>query len=149
MKLVVAVVSGACLAAFATVSPAQQIPKDQCSLLSTADLEAVIGKGATPNAIGEEECRYEGPAAEYEVRVRRSNGASELKDWVQYSMVNPVTPLKDIGDEAFVAKNENAVAFRKGNVAVRVSSSGVKKTAPMTYQQGVVELARRIAAKIK
>ena len=149
MKLVVAIVSSACLATFATISAAQQIPKDQCALLTTADLDAVIGKGAKANPIGEEECRYEGPAAEYEVHVRRSNGASELKDWVQFSMVKPVTPLKDVGDEAFVAKNENAVAFRKGNVAVRVSSSGVQKTAPMTYQQGVVELAKRIAAKIK
>ena len=127
----------------------QQIPKDQCTLLSAADVEALLGKGAKPEAIGNEECRYEGPQGGYEVHVRRANGAAELKDWTDMTMVKPVAPVKEIGDEAFISKNQNVVAFRKGTVAVRVSAAGVMKTAPMTYQQGVVEAAKRIAAKLK
>jgi hypothetical protein len=41
------------------------------------------------------------------------------------------------------------VAFRKGNIAVQVSAAGVMPTAPMKYQQGVIEVAKRIAAKLK
>jgi hypothetical protein len=145
--------SGICVVAIvlAVASPAvpQTIPKDTCSVLSAADLEAVLGPGAQATPIGEEQCEYQAGMAGYEIAVRRANGASELKDWVQFSMVKPVTPLPGVGDEAFVARNENAAAFRKGNVAVRVSSSGMFKAAPMTYQKGVVELASRIAAKIK
>ena len=127
----------------------QQVPKDQCTLLSAAELEPIIGKGAVPTTIGEEECRYEAPLGGYEIHVKRQNGAAEFKDFLQFGMAKPVTPIKDIGDEAALAKTENAVAFRKGNVAVMVSPSGVKKTAPMTYQQGVVEVAKKIAAKLK
>ena len=65
-------------------SPAasQTIPKDTCSVLSKADLEAVLGTGATAEPIGDEQCRYEAGNAGYEIAVRRSNGATELKDWV-------------------------------------------------------------------
>ena len=127
----------------------QTIPKDTCSVLSQADLDAVLGPGAKATAIGEEQCEYKVGMAEYALAVRRSNGARELKDWVEFTMVKPVKPLAGVGDEAFVSSNGNAAAFRKGNVAVRVSSSGVFKQTPMTYQQGVVELSKRIAAKIK
>ena len=148
MKLI-----ASCLAALIVCAPfaaaAQQIPKDTCSVASQADLDAVLGAGAKGRAIGDEQCEFEGPGGGYEIHVRRSNGAAELKDWTDLSMVKPVAPVKDIGDEAYVSQNQNVVAFRKGTVAVRVSASGVKPTAPMKYQQGVVELARRIAARIK
>lgn len=147
MKLVVVLLSA--IVMMPPVVSGQQIPKDHCSLLSAADLEALVGKGAAATPIGEQECRYKSPQGSYEVHIRRQNGAAELKEWTDFTMVKPVAPLKDIGDEAFVSKNENAVAFRKGNVAVRVSASGVMKTAPMTYQRGVVEAAKRIAEKIK
>ena len=147
VKLVVVMLSVVVM--MPSIANGQQVPKDQCSLLTAADVEALLGKGASPTPIGNEECRYEGPQGGYEVHVKRQNGAAELKDWTDMTMVKPVAPLKDIGDEAFVSKNQNVVAFRKGNVAVRVSASGVMKTAPMTYQLGVVEAAKRISAKLK
>ena len=127
----------------------QQIPKDQCTLLSPADLEPILGKGVTSKTIGDEQCNYESPHGEYEIAMRRQNGAAELKDWTGMTMVKPVAPVPGIGDEAFKSKNENVVAFRKGNVAMRVAAAGVMKTAPMTYQQGVVEVAKKLAAKLK
>lgn len=148
MKLFVVVMLVAFVSMPSSVE-SRQIPKDQCAVLSAADLEVLMGKGAKPEAIGDEECRYKSPVAGYEIHVKRANGAAQLKEWTDFTMVKPVAPLKGIGDEAFVSKNENAVAFRKGNVAVRVSASGVMKTAPMTYQQGVVEAAKRIAANLK
>ena len=108
-----------------------------------------MGKGVVPTTIGEEECRYKSPVAGYEVHFRRQNGASELKDWTQFTMVKPVAPVKDLGDEAFIDNRQTAIAFRKGNVAVRVSGAGVMPTAPMKHQQGVVEVAKLIAAKLK
>ena len=148
MKFVVAVMFGA-LVSMPSFAESQQIPKDQCAVLTAADLEVLMGKGAKPEAIGDEECRYQSPVAGYAVHFKRANGAAQLKEWTDFTMVKPVAPLKGIGDEAFVSNNENSVAFRKGNVAVRVSASGVRKTAPMTYQQGVVEAAMRIAAHLK
>ena len=127
----------------------QTIPKDTCSLLSPADLDAVLGPGAKATPIGDEQCEYKVGMAAYEIAVRRANGASEYKDWVELTMPKPVKPLEGAGDEAAVSPTGNAAAFRKGNVAVRVNSSGMFKQAPMTYQQGVVELTKRIAARIK
>ena len=148
MRVVVAVMFGA-LVSMPSVAVGQQIPKDQCAVLTAADLEVLMGKGAKPEPIGDEECRYKSPVAGYAIHVKRAGGAAQLKEWTDFTMVKPVAPLKGIGDEAFVSQNENTVAFRKGNVAVRVSASGVMKTAPMTYQQGVVEAAKRIAANLK
>lgn len=139
----------ALLSSVSSPAASQTIPKDTCSVLSQADLDAVLGPGAKATPIGDEQCEYQAGMAQYAIAVRRANGAAELKDWVEFSMVKPVVPVPAIGDEAFRSQNENAVAFRKGNVAVRVNSSGMFKQAPMTYQKGVIELATRIAAKIK
>jgi len=147
VKLVVAVLSVVVLTS--SFAEAQQVPKDQCTLLTAADLEPVVGKGAKPTTIGEEECRWEAPLGGYEVHFKREDGAAALKEFTQLMMVKPVAPLTDIGDEAFIAKNQSSVAFRKGKVAVLVSPAGVMKTAPMTAQQGVVEVAKRLAAKLK
>lgn len=148
MRLAVVVMFGT-FVLMPSFSYSQQIPKDQCSLLSAADLEPILGTGVTPTSIGDEECRYKARAGSYEIHVKRQDGASQLKEWTQFAMTKPVAPLKDIGDEAFISKSENVVAFRKGNIAVQVSAAGVMPTAPMKYQQGVIEVAKRIAAKLK
>lgn len=148
MKFVVVVMFSACVL-MPSLAQSQQVPKDQCTLLTAADLEPVVGKGVVPETIGDEECRWQAPLGGYEMHIKRTNGAAELKDFQQFGMTKPVSPLKDIGDEAYISKSENAVAFRKGNVAVMVSPTGVRPTAPMKYQQGVVEIAKKLAAKLK
>jgi hypothetical protein len=132
----------------------QTIPKDTCSVLSQADLDAVLGKGAKGKPIGDEQCDYE--VAHHpilkdgvNIHVRRANGAKELKDWTDFAMVKPVKPVTGIGDEAFIADNGRAIAFRKGNVAALLSATGVYKQTPMPSEKAIVEAAKRIAAKIK
>lgn len=145
-----------CAVAVFVSSPAmsQTIPKDTCSVLSDADLEAVLGKGAKGKPIGDEQCNYE--VAHHpilkdglNIHVRRANGARELKDWTELAMVKPVKPVSGIGDEAFIGDNARAVALRKGSVAVLVSATGVYKQTPMPSDKAIVEAARRIAANIK
>jgi hypothetical protein len=137
-------------------SPAssQTIPKDTCSVLSQADLDAVLGKGAKAEPIGDEQCEYEvahHPILKdgFSLAVRRSNGARELKDWTELAMVKPVKPVAGVGDEAFISDNNRTVAFRKGNAAVLVNATGAFKQTPMPFQQALVEAAKRIAANIK
>ena len=142
--------------ALSAASPAasQTIPKDTCSLLSPADLAAVLGKGASAKPIGGEQCRYE--VAHHpilkdglEIHVRRANGAKELKDVTEMQMLKPVKPVPGVGDEAFVSDDGRAVAFRKGAAAVHVTTSGLFKQTPLQNPQAVIEAAKRIAANIK
>jgi hypothetical protein len=150
--------SGIIVLAVALCAPStaasQTIPKETCSVLSPADLEAVLGKGAQAKPIGEEQCEWvvaHHPILkdEIEIHVRRANGAKELKDWTELAMLKPVKAVPGVGDEAFAAADGRAVAFRKGNTAVLVSSSGVFKQTPLRTEQAVIEAGKRIAARIK
>jgi hypothetical protein len=143
-------------AALFAPSPAagQTIPKDTCSVLSAADLNAVLGPGAKAEAIGDDQCKWvvaRGPVLkdEINIHVRRANGARELKDWTELAMVKPVKPVAEVADEAFVSDNGRAIAFRKGANAVLVNAAGLFKQAPMQTPQAIIEAAKRIAANIK
>jgi hypothetical protein len=149
-----------CVSAFVVVlslphfAASQTIPKDTCSVLSQGDLDAVLGGKAKAEAIGDEQCQYQVAhhpilKDEIEIAVRRANGARELKDYTDLAMLKPVKPVPGVGDEAFASADGRAIAFRKGNTAVFVTSSGVFKQTPMRTQDAVIEAAKRIAAKIK
>ena len=147
------IVLAAALSASSTAA-SQAVPKDTCSVLSPADLDAVLGKGAKGKPIGDEQCNYE--VAHHpilkdglNIHVRRANGAKELKDFTELVLVKPAKPVSGVGDEAFVGDNARALAFRKGNVAVLVSATGVYKQTPMPSEKAIVEAAKRIAANIK
>ena len=132
----------------------QTIPKDTCSVLSQADLDAVLGKGAKAEPIGDEQCKYEvahHPVLKdgFSLAVRRANGARELKDWTEFAMPKPVKPVAGVGDEAYVSDNGRSIAFRKGNAAVLLNATGLFKQTPMTFQPALVEAGKRIAARIK
>ena len=135
------------LAVAAPVAAGSQAP-GPCSLITAADMTLVLGAGAKANPVGDEQCTIEGAAGEYEIHVKRENAAGEMKDWQTFSMVKPVAALKDIGDEAYADKTGTAVIARKGSVAIRVSSAVTPK-APMPYKEGVLELTRRIVARLK
>jgi hypothetical protein len=137
-------------------SPAasQTIPKDTCTVLAPADLDAVLGKGAKAAPVGDEQCKYE--VAHHpilkdglNVSVRRANGARELKDWTEMVLVKPVKPVPGVADEAFISDDGRAVALRKGTAAVLVSSTGMFKQTPLQNPQAVIEAAKRIAQNIK
>jgi len=119
-----------------------------CSLVSAADMTLVLGAGAKATPVGDEQCTIEGTAGEYEIHVKRENVADEMKSWQQFTMVKPVTAVKDIGDEVYTDKTGTAIIARKGSVAIRVSSAVTPK-APMPYKEAVVELAKRVVAKLK
>ena len=137
-------------------SPAasQSIPKETCTVLSQADLDAVLGKGAKAAPIGDEQCKYE--VAHHPIvkdalnlSVRRANGQRELTSWTELAMVKPVKPVPGVADEAFISDDGRTIAFRKGSAAVLISSTGLFKQTPMQNQPAVIEAAKRIAAKIK
>jgi len=110
---------------------------------------AVVGTDAAGAAVGDEQCNIKGAAAAYEVHIIRSGAAQQMKDWQQLSMAKPVTALPDISDEAYVDKTGTMVIARKGSVAIQVTPAGVSPKAPMPAKQGVVELTKRIVAKLK
>jgi hypothetical protein len=135
---------------FATPLPSHaQAAKGACAVITAADMAAVLGADAKASATGDEQCNITGAAGEYEVHIKRSEAAREMKDWQEAGMAKPVMPLKGIGDEAYASGNGTAVIARKGGVAILVSPAGVGPRAPMPYKQGVVELARRITANLK
>jgi hypothetical protein len=130
------------------LSPTDVRAQDVCALLAPADMAAVLGPGSKTTTIGNEECRFENDLGEYEIHVKRGNAAADFKEWQQFSMAQPA-PVKDLGDEASVSSNGNVVIVRKGGAALRVSASGITKKAPLPFKEGVMELAKRIAAKLK
>jgi hypothetical protein len=120
-----------------------------CSVIAKEDIAAVAGADAKGTAVGDEQCNIEGAAASYEVHILRANAAQQMKDWQMLAMAKPVTALPDIGNEAFTDKTGTMVIARKGAVAIQVTPAGVSPKAPMPAKQGVVELAKRITAKLK
>lgn len=138
------------LASFAVAAPVAAGSQAQtpCSLISAEDMTLVLGPGAKATPIGDEQCAIKGTAGTYDLHVKRQNAAGEMKDWQMLSMPAPVTKLTGIGDEAYQGSTGNIVIARKGSVAVRVSA-GVTPKAPMPFKEGVVELTRRIVAKLK
>ena len=130
-------------------SPAGSQSSNPCSVIAKEDMAAVAGADATGTAVGDEQCNIEGATASYEVHVIRANAAQQMKDWQTLAMAKPVAAVPGIGDEAFTDKTGTMVVARKGSVAIQVTPAGVSPKAPMPAKQGVVELARRIAAKLK
>jgi hypothetical protein len=120
-----------------------------CSVIAKEDIAAVAGADAKGSAVGDEQCNIEGATASYEVHVIRANAAQQMKDWQMLAMAKPVAAVPGIGDEAFADKTGTMVVARKGSVAIQVTPAGVSPKAPMPAKQGVVELAKRIAAKLK
>ena len=142
-------VSLAVTALLFVASPAGSQSSNPCSVIAKEDMAAVAGADAKGTAVGDEQCNIEGATASYEVHVLRANAAQQMKEWQQFAMAKPVAPLPGIGDEAFVDKVGTMVIARKGTVAIQVTPAGVSPKAPMPAKQGVAELAKRIAAKLK
>ena len=108
----------------------------------------IIGADAKAIAVGDQQCNIEGAAGEYEVEITRSEAAREMEDWKTLAMPKPITALQGIGDEAYAGRTGNPVIARNGSVAIYISSH-VSTETPMPYKEGVVELAKRIVAKLK
>lgn len=117
-----------------------------CDLFEAADLEAVLGAGATATPVGDQQCTLKSAKAEYVVAMRKAGGATEVQTWA--TAMGKTNAITGVGDEAMAAGDGTAVVVRKGERAIRINAAGVSGGAPMGWKDGNVELARRAAKRL-
>ncbi|HYG98524.1 MAG TPA: hypothetical protein VD837_05280 [Terriglobales bacterium] len=118
-----------------------------CSFLSPADIEAVMGKGATTNAYKPEtECIINGAAAMNVLTV------SVMTYGGEWSNVKQGFKKTDSSSKDITGLGEDAFTFMGGVVAKKggkfVSVGGALTDAPMKQLDGAKYLAEKVIAKL-
>ena len=125
---------------------------DPCSLITKAEAEATLGKTVgepdrTPQSFSGDWCAYQavGAADTVVIGVERGVSAEGFKSQAEEESGMEVTPVPDLGDEAYSALS---VYVRKGDIFLTVSIDAGDFTTLEDRTKATVQLAQMAVARL-
>jgi hypothetical protein len=120
---------------------------DACELVTHEEAEALAGTSLDPAVPGSSSCAYSGPVSGplAQVEIYVGDGAKQYLD-TDRGIGIELTPIADLGDEAYAELVQNVIFFRVSGlwVAIRV----VRLNDPAENNAPLEALGRQVAAKL-